>query len=122
MDPRLPRDWGSQYGNDLDVVARGVGVRSLDERGPSGDLPRQLFDRSAGTSIASLQVGLAALISGIRPELTNQQVRDLIEGSCVKLSGYRFVRVPNKKWRWNREVGYGRPQGHVILNNLVEEK
>ncbi|MEZ4522418.1 MAG: hypothetical protein R3A46_12355 [Thermomicrobiales bacterium] len=39
MDPRLPRDWGSQYGNDLDVVARGVGVRSLDERGPSGDLP-----------------------------------------------------------------------------------
>lgn len=106
--PRLYLNWGSQYGDELDVVARGVEVRSLDDLGVFGALPGDFAQHSAGTSIAAPQVaGLAALLIGARPELTNQQVRDIIEGTAIKLAGYQFRQVPGRKWRWNREVGYG---------------
>ncbi len=102
-------DWGSQYGAELDVVAPGLEVRTLDDTGALGVLPGNYLLKSKGTSIASPQVaGLAALLFGIRPELTNQQVRDVIEGTCDRLTGYRFQKVTGRRWSWNKEVGYGR--------------
>jgi subtilisin family serine protease len=105
---QLEHDWGSQYGDELDVVAPGLEVQTLDDRGDLGVLPGNYLLNSIGTSIASPQVaGLAALLFGMQPGLTNQEVRDAIEGRCYKLPGYRFCRVENRKWSWNREVGHG---------------
>jgi subtilisin family serine protease len=108
VNTQLEHDWGSQYGDELDVVAPGLEVQTLDDRGDLGVLPGNYLLNSIGTSIASPQVaGLAALLFGMQPGLTNQEVRDAIEGRCYKLPGYRFCRVENRKWSWNREVGHG---------------
>lgn len=108
LDERTNTDWGSQYGEELDLVAPGTEVQTLDDRGELGLLPGNYLPLAYGTSVASPQVaGLAALLFGMQPQLTNQQVRDVIEGSCHKLPKYQFRQVRGRRWTWNKEVGYG---------------
>lgn len=117
------RDWGSQYGPELDVVAPGLNIATIDDRGPSGAAPGDYSLKGTGTSLACPQVtGLAALVMGIAPELSNQAVRDLIEGSCIQLRGYRFSMVRGRRWKWNREVGYGEISRDNCLDHLALQK
>jgi thermitase len=65
-----------------------------------------------GTSGATPHVaGLAALLFSIAPSLTNQDVRDLIEVTCDKVSPtlYPYAATPGHgNGLWQEEVGYGR--------------
>ena len=65
------------------------------------------YRTESGTSMAAPHVaGIAALILSVRPDLTETQVRDAIELTCRKLSGYSF-NVNNPNGTWNSQLGYG---------------
>jgi subtilisin family serine protease len=126
--------WASQYGQELDVIAPGVLIWTTDERGifgwnqnnggrytdppwcidyPScGDLAGNYLSVFGGTSASSPQVaGLAMLLFTRDPSLTNQQVRNIIEQTCDKVSPEIYAYhsdASHPNGTWNEEVGYGR--------------
>ncbi|HEX6049236.1 MAG TPA: S8 family serine peptidase, partial [Gemmatimonadaceae bacterium] len=104
--------WGACFGNDIDVVAPCLEIPTTDRLGGSGYAAGDYFDGFNGTSAATPHVaGLAALIFSMRPNLTNVQVRSLIESTCDKISPNTYVygHVAHKtSGTWNAEVGYGR--------------
>ncbi len=120
------RDWDSCYGEGIDVVAPGVFCFTTDITGPVGYNPSGLavptgyYKDFSGTSAACPHVsGLVALIRFLNPSLNNNQVRDIIELSCEKISGYSFQdNVLHPNGTWNREVGYGLVDGSSIINYL----
>lgn len=120
--------WGSHYGDQLDVVAPGVLIPTTDLTGAIGINSKNSIHINAGgtkrtsdysdtdytvwfngTSSACPHVaGIAALILAVRPELTQQEVRSIIQESCVKLPGYTFTNTSaHPDGSWNQEVGHG---------------
>jgi thermitase len=68
----------SNFGGNVDVCAPGVNVYS--------SLPEATYGFLDGTSMAAPHVtGLAALAWSVAPELTNHQVRQIIEDTCVSV-------------------------------------
>jgi subtilisin family serine protease len=64
------------------------------------------YNADDGTSFAAPHVsGIAALILSVNPNLTWQQVQNIIESTAQPLTGY----PPNNPSRpnWNNQVGYG---------------
>ena len=124
--------WGSQFGNEIDVVAPGVNIWTTDEQanngynnnngGPlnwscvnyasSGDVTGNYVALFNGTSAATPHVtGLAALILSANPALSNQQVRNILESTCDKVSSglYPYAVVAGREnGTWHEEMGYGR--------------
>lgn len=117
-------DWGSNYGNQLDVMAPGDRIPTTDRLGIHGlnssVLPNypiliseyndqnytRWFDQTS--SAAPHAAGVAALALSLYPDLTQTQVRRLIELSCTKLLGYTYSsdgKYPGGTR--NNEVGYG---------------
>lgn len=106
--------WGSNFGGDLDVVAPGIDIPTTDMRGNAGyNITRGQagdynlhFER---TSAAAPHVaGLAALILSRCPDLTGDQVQQVICESCERLNGYTYVENPSHPHgEWNHEIGYG---------------
>lgn len=93
----------SNYGSNLDIVAPGVNIYST-----------YLFNQyvySEGTSFSAPQVSaIAALILSVNPNLTNQDVRNIIESTAEKvredLYEYTYYSEhPNDTW--NNQMGYG---------------
>lgn len=104
--------WGACYGTDLDVVAPCLEIPTTDRLGGAGYSVNDYFNFFNGTSSATPHVaGLAALILSLRPDLANEQVREIIETTCDKISPslYPYSLVGNKpNGPWNQETGYGR--------------
>ena len=116
------QNWGSNYGQTLDVVAPGVLTPTTDIQGSAGYntasyTAGDYFSGFGGTSAACPHVaGVAALILSVNPNLTVQQVRDIIESTAQKINKYHritnpsgytyFSQFPLSK-TWNNEVGYG---------------
>lgn len=128
-------DWGrhagSNYGDELSVVAPGVAIPTTVnsalgnstandyDYSTDGTLPKS-FDYVTdygGTSAATPHVaGLAALLISKYPSLTNVQVRDIIELTADKVPvmggqpSYDYKDDPAKhpNGAWNEEMGYGR--------------
>lgn len=116
--------WGSNYGTGLDVVAPGIRISTTDISGSNGynagstwhdfsnlvdytdDNYTKDFD---GTSAAAPFVaGIAALILERKPNLTEKEVRSIIQSTCTKLPGYFSNDYQNlTDGTWNNEVGYG---------------
>jgi len=68
----------SSRGDGLDVMAPGVSIMST--------VPKNGHDTLSGTSMASPYVaGVAGLLLAQRPNLTNEQVRDILRGSADDL-------------------------------------
>jgi len=131
--------WASCFGPELDVCAPGVQLWSTDIQGnggwndngggpktwmfvnyPScGDANGDYFSLMGGTSGATAHVsGLAALLMLENPTLTNQQVRDIIEKTCTKISPavYAYANVAgHPNGTWHNEVGYGLINAHAAL-------
>ena len=90
----------SNHGFQLDVVAPGRDILST--------LHENRTCRDLGTSLAAPHVaGVAALILSVNPNLTVQQVGNIIKKTANRnLPG--FTTCENRpNGRWNREVGYG---------------
>lgn len=102
----------SQRGAELDLVApSGNGNSSSDivTTDRMGNIGYQIsgnwnyYENFGGTSAACPQVaGVAALMLSSDPNLTEQQVRNVLKKTCRNLSGYTY-----NEYRWNSDVGYG---------------
>ena len=94
--------WGSCYGTQLDVVAPGVFI-------PTTTYTGNYTLTFNGTSSACPHVaGVAALVLSVNPNLTGQQVRDIIESTAQKVGNYTYSTTSGyPHGTWNNEMGYG---------------
>ena len=108
----------SCYGIGLDVVAPG---RSIPTTVP-GDAYQTLF---SGTSAACPHVaGVAALMLSVNPNLTYDEVREIICRTAVKLPDYTFANASpsNPYGKWNEEVGYGLVDATAAVFSAMAKK
>jgi thermitase len=111
--------WGACYGPDLDVIAPCLQIPTTDIQGAPGYTPGDYDPAFDGTSAATPHVaGLAALILSRCPELTNVDVRQVIESTCDKVSPslYPYGYVAAKpSGSWHQETGYGSVNARAAL-------
>ncbi|MCL2130867.1 MAG: S8 family serine peptidase [Lentimicrobiaceae bacterium] len=91
-------DWGSNYGNNLDVVSPGYHILTT-----GIGLGNAFF---SGTSAAAPHAsGVAALILSVNPYLTYQEVGDIIRSTAQKIRTdlYNY----SGSYLFNIEMGYG---------------
>ncbi len=141
--------WGSNYGTALSIVAPGVLIPTTDIQGAAGYNPNmtihtdnngilvsQDFSNTDytiwfnGTSSACPHVsGVAALILSANPNLTGQQVRDIIETTAQKIRNvdtdplnglYSYaVSSDHPNGSWNNQVGYGLVDAYAAVQAAV---
>jgi thermitase len=100
--------WGSNFGEGLDLMAPGVGIRTTDISGRRGYSGRQLTPSFNGTSSATPFVAAAAaLILSVRPDLTESAVREVLVGTTDHLG--------RGKPGWNQHTGHGRLNAFAAL-------
>ena len=91
----------SYRGDNLDVLAPGKDIMST--------ILNNQYETHFGTSLAAPHVsGIAALILSINPDLTREEVVNIIETTAQKVGILRYAPTeerPNGKW--NEEMGYG---------------
>jgi len=129
----------SERGNALSVVAPSGNIKwkgdvaTIDRMGANGVNSGNYMNVFGGTSAACPQVaGVAALILSVRPDLTQQQVRQAIESTCIKINalnfqtnptGYAyyapFVNSTHLNGPWSNEVGYGLVNAYDAVNSVV---
>ena len=89
----------SNHGIELNVVAPGNEIFTTNWQGG--------YSNFGGTSAACPHVaGVAALILSVNPNLTWQQVKNIIESTAQQVGGYNYYSDPNRPG-WNFEMGYG---------------
>lgn len=91
----------SNYGSSLDIVAPGSGIWTTTWTGG--------YNPYNGTSLAAPHVSaIAGLMLTVNPDLTHQEVSDIIESTARKLPSYTFTTTSGRSnGTWNNEVGYG---------------
>lgn len=99
--PTFGRADFSAHGSSLDVMAPGQNIHLLDR-----------FNKYAftyGTSLAAPYVsGIAALVLSVNPDLTREEVTNIIEFTAQRVGDYDYAiknEYPNGKW--HEEMGYG---------------
>jgi len=102
---------GSSYGAQLDIVAPGAHIRTTTWTGD--------YTSIGGTSLACPHVaGVAALVLSVNPNLTGQQVRDIIESTAQKTRTDLYTYSPTSgrtNGTWNNEMGYGLVDAHAAV-------
>ena len=107
---------GSQFGAGLDLVAPGVDIRLLGLNNS--------YITATGTSFASPMVaGVSALLLSINPNLTVQEIRNIIEETADKISGYTYTlgAGENPTLTWNNQVGYGRLNAFAAVQAILPQ-
>ncbi|MCL2289296.1 MAG: S8 family serine peptidase, partial [Bacteroidetes bacterium] len=100
----------SEYGAQLDVVAPGVDILTT----TSNDS----YVSKTGTSYAAPMVsGIAALMLSVNPNLTRQEVRNIIESTAQKVCRWRYPydETPGPNGGWHEEVGYGMVDAYAAV-------
>ena len=99
--------WGSNFGSSLDLLAPGVKISTTDISGAKGYSPTQFTDTFNGTSSATPMVAACAgLMLSVRPDLTESQVRSIINETADHLTN---------TGKWNKFVGHGRLNCYAAL-------
>ena len=116
-------DWGpsqgSNYGDQLSVVAPGVDIHTTTHHF-SANAGGDFIAHWGGTSAATPHVAaLAAMLMFEKPDLTPKDVRDIIESTADKVNNttYDYNAVPGKPG-WNEEMGFGRINVTSALNKV----
>lgn len=125
--------WGSDYGNELDIMAPGVLVPTTDRQGTNGYNPQNendpnysgynnYYSKFNGTSSAAPHVaGVAALVLSVNPNLTAREVNDIIESTAQKVGNYNYSNNSNRpNGTWNNEMGYGLVDAHAAVKRAQE--
>ena len=102
--------WGSNYGENLDVVAPGVLV-------PTTTLNSYYRLNFNGTSAACPHVaGVAALMLSVNPNLTRLELTDIIRRTAQKVGGYNYqIQNNDPQMTWCPETGYGLIDAHMAV-------
>ena len=110
-------EWAGCYGPELDVVAPGVSILVT----TCDDYNNVQYGTDLGTSLAAPHVsGVAALILSANPNLTTQQVRDIIESTAQKVGGYNYQTTPGRpNGTWHEEMGYGLVNAYAAVQKAM---
>ncbi|MBD3170047.1 MAG: S8 family serine peptidase [candidate division Zixibacteria bacterium] len=101
--------WGSNYGNDLDFAAPGVLMYTTDRQGSDGYSSGDYYDSFNGTSSACpTAAGVAALVRSANRDLTNAEVRNVLQVTADEVGGYTYS--PK-----SYELGHGRVNAHAAV-------
>lgn len=104
--------WGSNYGNDLCVIAPGVKILTTDISGATGYSSGDYYLDFGGTSAAGPNVAaVLALILEAKPEISAAEARKILELTTDQVDQNVLKYTSNKDHptkAWNDEVGYGR--------------
>ncbi len=119
---------GSAFGSTLDVVAPGTNISTTDRQGAAGyDNSNDYTSSFGGTSAACPYVaGVAALVLSVNPNLTVQQVADVIEQSATKVRTdlYTYSATAGRpNGTWHNEMGYGLVNAYeavLLAQNCLE--
>jgi subtilisin family serine protease len=122
-------NWGSCYGTQLDVVAPGVLIPTTDRQGTAGydtnsGTSGDYYNKFGGTSSACPHVaGVAALILSVNPNLTVQNVTDIIESTAQKVNQgtgtgqYNYqTSASHPNGTWHQEMGYGLVDAYAAVS------
>jgi len=101
--------WGGNWGDGLDVSAPGVKIPATDMNGTNGfSASSNYYNTFNGTSSACPNAaGVMALMLSIRPELTQEQARSILESTCDTVGGYDYT-TAGPSGPWSEELGHGR--------------
>ena len=104
----------ANYNQGLDIVAPGGHILSAHNNNS--------YYYMTGTSMAAPHVsGVAGLMLSINPDLTGQEVRDIIEQTAQKLPGYDFDSA-GVNGTWNPYMGYGLLDAHRAVLKAAYHK
>ena len=121
----------SSRGEKLSVVAPSSGsqddVVSIDRMGSLGYNNGNYTDKFGGTSAACPQVsGVAALVLSVKPNLTAQQVKDIIETTAKRIgvdnnnNNYIYSNSPqHPNGTWNFDMGYGIVDAYAAVQKAM---
>ena len=108
-------NWGSDYGETLDLVAPGVKIATCDISGTPGYAGNDYALTFNGTSAACpIAAGIGALLLAENPSLTSDEVRHLLNITSEKVDPYIYDSI-NIDGSWNEEVGHGRINAYLAL-------
>jgi hypothetical protein len=113
-------DWGqgygSNYGPELDVVAPGNSIYTTDIQGPDGYVDGDYVASFTGTSAAAPHVaGIAALLLSASPDLTADEVQNILQLSAEDQVGDPAEDTPG----WDEFMGWGRVNANLALQQIM---
>ncbi|MBI4585396.1 MAG: S8 family serine peptidase [Planctomycetes bacterium] len=113
------KDWGSNFGPELDLVAPGVLLPSTDLRGPRGEAPGDYHLAFGGTSAASpIAASVAALLLSVNPALTPDEVKGLLQNTAEDQVGDPKEDSPG----YDPFMGWGRVNAARAVQAALEEE
>jgi len=87
--------WGSNYGDEIDMVAPGKDIYIL--TGINGDT--EIDGTSVSTAMVSATIGL---MLSVNPSLTNEEITEILHNTSDKVGYYPYTDG------WNQYMGFGR--------------
>lgn len=111
-------DWGSNYGDALDIVAPGVSLATT----ALGIGPFKYSSSFGGTSGAAPQVAaVAAMMLAANPNLTPSQVQDILQRTAEETGPAAYSGKPDEGG-WNKYMGFGRLNAYEAVRAAFASK